>query len=64
MGRPHDLFLRNLGITPAAIKQSMQREWGVEGALEDVPTDHVAELVRTRYASPDWIFRKSGASKL
>ncbi len=56
-GRPHEQFLRNLGVSAAAIKQSVRKEWGVEEALEHVPGNRIAELVRTRYSSPDWTFR-------
>ncbi|MBP1649279.1 MAG: lplA [Bacteroidetes bacterium] len=56
-GRPHERFLRNLGVPAAAVKQSVRQEWGVEEALEDVPGDRIAELVRTRYSSSDWVHR-------
>ncbi len=56
-GRPHERFLCNLGISADAVKQSMCKEWGVEETLEDVPGDRIAELVRTRYSSSDWVYR-------
>jgi lipoate---protein ligase len=57
-GRRHEEFLRNLGIAATAVKESMRSEWGVEETLEDVPTDRIKELIRTRYSVSDWIYRK------
>ncbi len=56
-GRPHDLFLCNLGVSASRVRQLLRKEWGVEETLEHVPGDRIAELVRTRYSSPDWTFR-------
>lgn len=58
-GRPHEHFLRNLDVSAAAVKRSVQHEWGVEETLEHIPGDRIVELVRTRYSSPDWIYRRA-----
>ncbi len=58
-GRSHEEFLRNLDIPADVVKQSLRNEWGVEETLERLPGDRIAELVRTRYSSPDWTYRTS-----
>ncbi len=62
-GRPHERFLRNLGVPAAAVKQTVRNEWGVEETLEHVPGDLIAELVRTRYSSPDWTYRAAAQNR-
>ncbi len=58
-GRSHEEFLRNLGISADVVKKSLRNEWGVEETLEHLPGNRIAELVRTRYSSPDWTYRTS-----
>ena len=61
-GRSHEQFLRNLGVSAGAVKQAIQKEWGVEEALEHLPGDRIAELVRSRYSLPGWTFREVAQS--
>jgi len=60
-GRPHEQFLRNLGVSAAAVKRAVSEEWGVDETVGNLPGNRIADLARTRYSSPDWIFRKSDA---
>jgi lipoate-protein ligase A len=56
-GRPHEKFLRNLGVSATAAKRAVQEEWSAKETLEHPPRYLIADLVRTRYSSPDWIHR-------
>lgn len=58
-GRPHGQFLRNLRVSSTAVKHLLRKEWGAEETLEQVPDDRIVELVRTRYSSPDWTYRRA-----
>lgn len=62
-GRPHEQFLRNLGLPPIAVKQSIQEEWGVEEMVEHVPKIRTAELASSRYSSRDWTYRASAQNR-
>ena len=62
--RPHEHFLRNLGVSAAAIKLTVRNEWGVEETLGHVPGNRIAELVRTRYSSPDWTDRTAAQNSV
>jgi lipoate---protein ligase len=52
--RSHGLFLRNLFIDSATIREGLKKEWAVEGNLQEVPYDRINELVSQRYSRFDW----------
>lgn len=56
--RPHTDFVMNLAATVAEAKRLLVAEWQPEGEGEAVPLDRVAELVREKYASPEWNLRR------
>jgi lipoate-protein ligase A len=56
--RNHGEFLTNLGIPREYIKQALQQAWHVAGKVEQIPSDRIAHLVRSRYALPQWNYRR------
>ncbi len=50
--RPHTDFVRNIVVTPAAIREAMLAAWGVTGRMESLPAIDAA-----KYNSAEWIWK-------
>jgi lipoate-protein ligase A len=50
--RPHELFLTNLPVSAAAVKEALRRAWSAETNLEKWPD--CQELVASKYSQDDW----------
>ena len=57
-GRRHADFVTNLAVEPAAIEGALRAAWGALSPTDAIPVPAVADLAATRYARPDWIFRR------
>lgn len=55
--RPHLDFVTNIPVNPASIAQALQKAWGSEGILEEIPMEKVETLVREKYSKEDWNFK-------
>ena len=49
---PHTDFVRNIVVTPAAIREAMLAAWGVTGRMESLPAIDAA-----KYNSAEWIWK-------
>lgn len=56
-GRSHENFLTNLHLPAETVKQAMRRAWKAKEALEAVPHQTIALLVRDKYATKEWNFK-------
>lgn len=52
--RSHGSFLRNISIDAATVRESLKKEWGVDGKLQEVPYDKIEELANKRYSRFNW----------
>ena len=52
--RPHGNFLVNLEIDGAVVRQGLRSIWNAEQELSAPPPRVIDELVRERYARPEW----------
>jgi lipoate-protein ligase A len=52
--RSHGDFLKNLDVSPSAIKSQLSHEWGATDPDSEFPTKRTAALVREKYATADW----------
>lgn len=57
VGRPHENFLTNLNLTAETVKQTMRTAWDAAEALEEIPSDSIALLVRDKYVTREWNFK-------
>jgi lipoate---protein ligase len=55
--RPHRDFVTNLPLPSEAVKGALQEAWHAFNRLEDLPCEHIAGLVHSRYATTEWNFR-------
>ena len=56
-GRPHEAFLANLAVGPAAIETAVRQAFAADSQRQHWPVDRVAALVRDRYADTAWTER-------
>jgi len=59
-GRSHADFLTTLPLSEAEVRRALLHAWSAEQPASPPPADVVWELVRTRYARPEWTFRTVG----
>lgn len=52
--RPHRDFVTNIPAKPTRIAQALQKIWGSQGILEEIPMEKVKTLVREKYSKEDW----------
>ncbi|HXV19049.1 MAG TPA: lipoate--protein ligase family protein [Candidatus Omnitrophota bacterium] len=52
--RAHRDFVMNIPVKPTQIAQAVQKAWGSEGILDEIPLEKVAALVREKYSKEDW----------
>jgi lipoate---protein ligase len=57
MGRPHSEFLTNINVEAATVKTALQECWNAYSRLDTDLTGRIQQLVRTRYADPEWTFK-------
>ena len=57
-GRPHEEFVRNLGLPAASVKRAIAHAWGAGEETVDIPPARITSLVDSRYALSSWNFRK------
>jgi lipoate-protein ligase A len=53
-GRMHTSFLMNLDLDTQAVKEAMQNEWKATKLLDNLPTEKIEALVRTKYSREEW----------
>lgn len=53
-GRPHGLFVANLPLEAEAIRQALVAAWDAHELYGDWPRERTAQLVREKYARPEW----------
>src|SRR5262249_25804018 len=56
--RSHRDFLMNLPDQPDAIVECLRRAWEADPERVDYPAEAVRQLVREKYAQPEWIRRR------
>jgi lipoate-protein ligase A len=56
-GRSHANFLTNLDSSPDTVKQALRNSWKAADALEKLPQDALALLVRDKYVTKEWNFK-------
>jgi lipoate-protein ligase A len=56
-GRTHRDFLANLGVTPAEIKEALQKAWDCAEKAIFRPSEKIQELVNTVYNRREWNFK-------
>ena len=52
--RPHRDFVTNIPVKPAQLSEALQKTWGCEGTLEEIPMEKVNALVEEKYSKDDW----------
>ncbi len=57
LSRPHLSFLTNIPISAQETKNALIECWRAQDRLETPPQEKIRELVRERYANPDWIYK-------
>jgi lipoate-protein ligase A len=58
--RPHDSFLRNVGLPRESLLDAVRSAWLPAGRVPepaDAPEDLVRELVESRFGDPAWVMR-------
>jgi lipoate---protein ligase len=55
--RSHSDFLVNLSVGAEAVEKALKVEWRAMERLETVPYEKIEEVVRNRYARPQWNFK-------
>lgn len=56
-GRSHENFLTNLSLSAETLKQAMRSAWGATDALQTIPHDSIALLLRDKYVTKEWNFK-------
>ncbi|MFM7102663.1 MAG: biotin/lipoate A/B protein ligase family protein, partial [Verrucomicrobiota bacterium] len=57
-GRAHGDFVVNLGVEAEAVRAALALEWGARFEAMEPPPGRLAELLRERYANPEWNLRR------
>lgn len=55
--RHHRDFVRNLSLSPAAVRQKLITVWGAQNHGIALPQQAIAHLVETKYARREWNYR-------
>jgi lipoate-protein ligase A len=55
--RSHKNFLTNLSLSADLVKRALRDAWSADEALEVVPHDAIALLVRDKYVTKEWNFK-------
>jgi lipoate-protein ligase A len=55
--RSHQSFLRNLGISPARVKQALRETWQADNSYDPVPNERIEALMEARYTREEWNFK-------
>ncbi len=55
--RPHEVFLRNLGVDSSGVKRELRRVWGAGEVTPRWPMDEAARLIQEKYSRQDWNLR-------
>jgi len=53
-GRPHESFMANLPLDPAAIRRVLRAEWGAVEPLAEWPQEKTARLATEKYSRRQW----------
>lgn len=56
--RSHEAFLVNLGLSASEVRAELREAWGATDEAATLPHREVERLVRDRYATGAWIFRR------
>jgi lipoate-protein ligase A len=56
--RPHSEFVTNLPLDGTELRSRVAAAWAATPADRPLPTDLVGQLVRDRYSSPEWVYRR------
>lgn len=57
-GRSHSAFLTNIPVDANGLRALLRQTWGAGNELTDIPYERIARLVREKYSSPEWTFRR------
>jgi hypothetical protein len=57
MHRSHTDFLLNLKAPAHLIKTALQKAWGAEAPLIEIPFSQITMLAEEKYALDEWNFR-------
>ncbi len=55
--RAHKDFLTNLNLPADDIKDALKGVWNATASLNDIPENHVEQLVREKYSTDAWNFK-------
>jgi lipoate---protein ligase len=55
--RRHQDFLVNLSLSPAGVKEALQKCWNVTGPLDNIPFQKIAALAKEKYSEPKWTLK-------
>lgn len=55
--RTHQLFLTNLKVAPATLKNCLRNEWGAATPLETFPHEQLETLLRGKYSRSEWNYK-------
>lgn len=55
--RPHEKFLKNLGVAPSNLKSTIAETWKASETSSQIPEARIEALVRNRYGSQEWSFK-------
>jgi lipoate-protein ligase A len=52
--RPHSKFVTNLKIPAEKIKVALKEIWGANKFLNEIPSNKIKELIKSRYLTDEW----------
>ena len=52
--RPHEQFVKNIDLSPEAIKTALTKEWNAQTAPVTLNQSHIQTLIKEKYGNKDW----------